>query len=84
MTQVEIDSQLTGIFRDTFDDDELTLRPDMTAADVKDWDSFNHINLIVATEARFGIKFKTSEIESLKNVGHLEELIAKKLDAKGA
>ncbi|HEY3990252.1 MAG TPA: acyl carrier protein [Acidobacteriaceae bacterium] len=83
MGQQEIDARLTEIFRDIFDDDALTLRPEMTAADVPDWDSFNHINLIVATEAKFGVKFQTAEIESLKNVGHFEELIAKKLAAQG-
>lgn len=83
MNQAEIDSRLTQIFRDVFDDDALTLRPEMTAADVPDWDSFNHINLIVATEAKFGIKFQTAEVESLKNVGHFEEMIAKKLAAQG-
>jgi acyl carrier protein len=83
MQTAEIDARLTEIFRDIFDDDNLILRPEMTAADVKDWDSFNHINLIVATEAKFGIKFQTAEIESLRNVGHFEELIAKKLAAQG-
>jgi len=83
MQTAEIDARLTDIFRDIFDDDNLTLRPEMTAADVKEWDSFNHINLIVATEAKFGIKFQTAEIESLRNVGHFEELIAKKLAAQG-
>lgn len=83
MQPAEIDEKLTTIFRDIFDDDDITLRPEMTAADVAEWDSFNHINLIVATEAKFGIKFQTAEIESLKNVGHFEELIAKKLAAQG-
>jgi acyl carrier protein len=83
MNQPEIESRLTGIFRDIFDDEALTLRPEMTAADVPEWDSFNHINLIVATEAKFGIKFQTAEVESLKNVGHFEELIARKLASQG-
>ena len=83
MEQADIDTRLTAIFRDIFDEEDLTLRPDMTAADVEEWDSFNHINLIVATEAKFGIKFHTAEIESLKNVGHFEELIQKKLAAQG-
>jgi acyl carrier protein len=52
----------------------------MKASDVPEWDSLNHINLIVAIEARFKIKFKTSEIESLRNVGHLVEMIEKKTD----
>lgn len=83
MDQSEIESRLTLIFRDIFDDDALALHADMTAGDVPEWDSFNHINLIVATEAKFGIKFQTAEIESLKNVGHFEELIEKKLAAQG-
>jgi acyl carrier protein len=83
MLPAEIETQLTVIFRDIFDDDNITLRSEMTAADVNEWDSFNHINLIVATEAKFGIKFQTAEIESLKNVGHFEELIGKKLAAQG-
>ena len=83
MDHANIDARLTAIFRDIFDDDTLELRPAMTAADVAEWDSFNHINLIVATEAKFGIKFQTAEIESLKNIGHFEDLITKKLAAQG-
>jgi len=55
------------------------LTPELTAADVPGWDSFNHINLIVATEVQFKIKFKTAELESLRNVGHLVEVIASKV-----
>ena len=79
LTLDQIYAQLTDIFRDVFDDDTLVLTPQTTAADVQGWDSFNHINLIVATEARFKIKFKTAEIESLRNVGHLAEVIASKV-----
>ena len=79
MTAGEIYEQLTEIFRDLFDDDTLVLRPETTAADVPGWDSFNHVNLIVAVEARFNIKFKTAEIEGLRNIGHLVEVIESKL-----
>lgn len=79
MQEQEIYAKLTEIFRDIFDDDSIVLKPEMTAKDVEDWDSFNHINLIVATEAKFGIKFKTAEIESLKNVGHFVSIIHQKL-----
>jgi acyl carrier protein len=82
MTTTAIHEQLTEIFRDTFDDDQISLTPQMTAADIEEWDSFNHITLIVATETIFKIKFQTSEVESLKNVGHFEELIARKLQAQ--
>jgi acyl carrier protein len=79
----QIYAQLTGIFHDLFDDDTIVLTPETTAADIEGWDSFNHINLIVATEARFGIKFRTAELEGLHNVGHLVRLIQEKLAAKG-
>lgn len=79
MTNEQIYAQLTEIFRNLFDDDSIVLTPETTAADIPEWDSFNHINLIVATEVRFGIKFKTAEIESLHNVGHLVDIIASKL-----
>ena len=80
--QQEIYAQLTSIFHDVFDDDTLVLTPDLTAASVPEWDSFNHINLIVAVEARMKIKFQTAELESMNTVGHLVDLISKKLDAK--
>ena len=83
MTQQDIYPKLTGIFRDLFDDDALELRPGLTATDVPEWDSFNHINLIVAIEAKFGIKFQTAELESMQTVGHLADLIQSKLAAQG-
>ena len=79
LTTEEIYSQLTDIFRDIFDDESIVLTAETTAADIPEWDSFNHINLIVATEEHFGLKFQTAETEELKNVGHLVDLIASKL-----
>ena len=73
---------LTEIFRDVFDDDSIELTPETTAADVHDWDSANHVNLIVAIEVRMKIKFKTIEVESLHNVGNLVSLVEQKLSAK--
>jgi acyl carrier protein len=79
----EIYAQLTTVFHDLFDDDTLVLTPELTAADVPEWDSFNHINLIVAVEQRFKIKFQTAELEALHTVGHLADLIQTKLAAQG-
>lgn len=82
--QVEdIYAQLTTIFHDLFDDDALVLTPGLAAADVPDWDSFNHINLIVAVESRFKIKFQTAELESMQTVGSLVDLIRTKLASQG-
>jgi acyl carrier protein len=83
MQQQEIYAKLTEIFHDLFDDDTLILTPELSADEVPEWDSFNHINLIVAVEATFKIKFQTAELESMQTVGHLTELIHKKLAAQG-
>ena len=63
--------QLTEIFREVFDDDEITLTPEMTADDVDGWDSLSHVNLIVTIETRFNIKFNQKELLTFKNVGDL-------------
>lgn len=81
MQQQEIYARLTKIFRDVFDDESLVAAPEMTAADVEEWDSVNHITLVVAIEEEFGIKFKTAELEKMKNVGQMVEGIERKLSA---
>lgn len=78
MQENEIYERLTSIFHDTFDDDSIVLSSKTTAHDVKDWDSVNHINLIVAIEEEFHIKLKTAELESLKDVGQMVRLIESK------
>jgi acyl carrier protein len=79
MQQEEIYARLTKIMRDVFDDETLVATPELTANDVKDWDSVSHITLVVAIEQEFGIKFKTAELEKMKNVAHMVEQIEKKL-----
>ncbi|MEO9189301.1 MAG: acyl carrier protein [Acetobacteraceae bacterium] len=69
---------LNEIFRDLFGDEAISLTPDTTATDIAEWDSFNHINIVVAVESRFGIKFNTVEVEGLKNVGDMVALIERK------
>jgi acyl carrier protein len=83
MQTTDIYARLTTIFHDIFDDDSIILTPELTAAGVPEWDSFNHINLIVAVETTFKIKFHTAELEQLHTVGHLADLIATKLAAQG-
>lgn len=83
MTEEAIYEQLTPIFRDIFDDESIVLTPDTRAADIPDWDSLNHITLVVAQETKFGIKFKSAELEELLNVGQLVHLIQQKLAAQG-
>ena len=79
MSKEQIYSQLTNVFHEIFEDQSVVPTPDLKASDVEEWDSLNHINLIVAIEARFRIKFKTAELEALRNVGHLVDIIEQKL-----
>jgi acyl carrier protein len=78
----EIFRQVRDIIADVLDNPGLQLARDTTAEDVETWDSFNHINIVVAVEAHFGIKIHTAEVEQLRNVGELVELVEKKLKAK--
>jgi len=82
MTEADVLQQLTPVFRDVFDDDGIVLNPSMTANDIDGWDSQTHVMLTVAAEQRFGIKFRTAELESLRNVGHFAQVIAAKLEGK--
>lgn len=84
MTQQEIYPRLTRIMRDVFDDDNLVVTPELTANDVEGWDSVSHITLVVAVEEAFGIKFKSAELEKMKNVGQLVDEIEKKTSAKSS
>jgi acyl carrier protein len=80
LTNETIYTKLAAVFRDIFDDDSIVLHPETAAKDIPEWDSSAHINLIVATELTFGIKFKTAELESLRNVGHFVQVISEKVN----
>ena len=79
MDDSEIYEKITPIFQDIFDEDDLELSPEMTAADVEEWDSLNHIRLIVAVEEFFDAKFSTAEVGELRNVADFVALIQSKL-----
>jgi acyl carrier protein len=74
----DLQERLTNAFRKVFQDPLMEVSRSMTAADVEDWDSLNHINLIVAIEREFKIKFTTAEIAGLKNAGNLIDLVGRK------
>jgi acyl carrier protein len=69
---------LAELFREVFDDPELTISAATTADDIKGWDSMTHISLIVAAEQTFGVHFKASEMDGMQDVGELARLIAAK------
>jgi acyl carrier protein len=78
-----IADRMSRIFRDVFDDDTITIRDDMTSADIEGWDSLSHINLIYALEQEFKIVFTIGEAGSaLRNVGDLRALIERKTSGK--
>lgn len=76
---MEIKERLQEIFRDVFDDEELEIREDISAKDIEDWDSLAQINLIIAIEKEFGVKFNLEEVSKLKNIGEMLEQIRTKL-----
>jgi acyl carrier protein len=78
MEKSEIVSKLTPIFRDVFSDDGLVVTESMAAAEVPAWDSLSNINMIIAVEKAFGVKFSIKDVRSLKNVGELLDLIKRK------
>lgn len=73
-----ISSRLTNTFRAVFAR-EIQLTRQTTANDVQGWDSLMHINLIVAIEKEFGVRFTMLEVMSLNNVGDLADLVARKM-----
>ncbi|OFZ16601.1 MAG: acyl carrier protein [Bdellovibrionales bacterium GWA2_49_15] len=75
---METNSKLQELFRDIFDDDSIVLKPETCANDIEDWDSLMHINLIVAIEKEWGIKFALGELSNLKNVKDMLVLIESK------
>jgi acyl carrier protein len=80
MNEDVIFEQLTQIFRDVFDDDEITISTETTAPDIEDWDSISNIQLLVTIEQAFnGIKFSTGEVANMKNVGEMVDAIKKKI-----
>lgn len=76
-------TQVRDIIADVLDQPDLQVNAATTATDVEGWDSFNHINIVVAVERRFGIKVNTAEIEDLRNVGELVALVDRKLKVGG-
>ena len=78
MTRQEIFEKLNEIFSDVFDED-ITVTPETTAADVADWDSLTHITLISEVEDAFDMKFSMKDVLGMQNVGEMADIIAKNI-----
>lgn len=75
MKREEVYERLNRVFREVFDDDSITLDDKTTADDIEDWDSFEHINLIVAVEEEFSFKIPIGKTVTMKNVGEMVDII---------
>ena len=75
MTREEAYEKLNSVFRDIFDDEDITVNDATTADDIEDWDSLEQISLVVAVEKCFGIKFTMGEVMGMKNVGEMMDII---------
>lgn len=74
-----LEDKLTGIFKKIFNNEGLTVTDDLTANDVANWDSLSHMILISEIEKSFGITFKLKELNKMKNVGNMMDIILSKL-----
>jgi acyl carrier protein len=79
MNRTEILKKLTDVFRKVFNNQSLILTNDLTANDVNNWDSLSHMLLISEIEDTFSIKFKLKELNKMRNVGDIIEIIVSKL-----
>lgn len=75
MLREDVYLRLNKVFREVFDDDSIVVNDGTTSADIEDWDSFEHINLIVAVENEFAMKFPMGKILTMKNVGEMVDII---------
>ena len=82
MNREMIYQRINEIFRDVFDDEDIVISSETTAADIEGWDSLVHVNLIISIEKKFEIKFKMEEFSTLRNVGAMVELIEKYVSEK--
>lgn len=80
MKKEEIYERLNAVFQDIFDDDTIIVNENTTSNDIEDWDSLEHINLVVAVEKEFGIKFNMNEVSTMKNVGEMVDIILSRIN----
>lgn len=78
MEKNEILTKVQEIFRDVLDNEEIVLTNETTADDIEEWDSLSHVQLVVAVEKSFKVKFSSKEILSWKNVGEMVDCIMSK------
>jgi acyl carrier protein len=75
----DFDGRVQSIFRDVFDNPQLTIHRETVAKDVEGWDSLNHITLIMTLEETFKVKFTTREVMGFQNVGEMMDCLHGKI-----
>lgn len=81
MDDAIIQEKLSAVLREVLGSDDINVTLDMTASDIEGWDSLNHIRIVLSVEEKFGVRFSTTEIPELRNVGEFVALIKTKLRA---
>ena len=79
LSDSDIYAALTEIFNEVFLRSDMKLTPELTAQDVPGWDSFKQVEILIATEERFGVRLQTREIDKLKNVGDFVTVLTHKI-----
>lgn len=79
MSREEILERVNKVFKEVFDDEEVSVQFESTAADVEGWDSLRHITLIEAVEDEFDMRFQMNEVTGMKDVGEMVDIIAKRI-----
>ena len=82
MSREEVLAKVTNVLREEFEDDELQISDQTTAADVEEWDSLSHLSIVHEIETTFGIKLTMAEIQESKNVGEFVDAIVRHLEDK--
>lgn len=79
MERNEIFLGVVEILKDIFDDDDLEIEENTCSEDIEDWDSLEYINIIVAVEKKFNVKFSVDDIKNIENVGAMVNLVERKM-----
>ena len=82
LNKKEIFSKVQEIFIDVFDDENLEINNFTNSEDIEEWDSLNHIQLVLSIEKTLNVRFKTGEIQSLKDVGEMVVLLEEKINSE--
>ncbi len=78
MTEGEVYPKVTAILREVFDREDIEATPTLAADQVEGWDSFKQVEILIAVQEEFGVKFSSRELDSLKNVGDLVNIVVAK------